>query len=202
MTRSRLGAREQEEVRRTVEHDLKTPLAVIAGYAELLRDRDDERTRIEAVEQILAGVERLRSELDALAERIGGAPPALGAPANRRRILLVDDDEDLRRLLRATVEINDYELLEAADGVRALELFDEHAPELVVLDWHLPGRPGNEVLAELKRATPMPRVLVLTAHARAADDAREADAFLTKPFSPLELLEEIDRLLDSAARLR
>jgi CheY-like chemotaxis protein len=167
---------------------------VIGGYAELLRDRDDERTRSEAVERILDGVQRLRSELDALAERVSARTP--GGPARtRRRILLVDDDEDVRRLLQATFAVNDFELLEAADGERALELVDEHAPELLVLDWQLPGRSGREVLAELKRGTDAPRVIVLTADPRAADDAAEADVFLTKPFSPVQLLSEIDRLL-------
>jgi CheY-like chemotaxis protein len=187
------GAREREEVRRTLEHDLKTPLAVIAGYAELLRERDDERTRSDAVERILEGVQRLRSELDALAARI--RDPHVSAEATPRRILLVDDDEDVRRLLQATFAINDFELLEAEDGERALELVDERSPELLVLDWQLPGRSGREVLEELKRRTPTPRVLVLTADPGAAEEAAEADAFLTKPFSPVQLLAEIDRLL-------
>ncbi len=189
------GAREREEVRRTLEHDLKTPLAVISGYAELLRDRDDERTRSEAIERILDGVQRLRSELDALAERVGHTRIPAEAARSRRRILLVDDDEDVRRLLRVTFAADDFELLEAADGERALELVDEQSPELLVLDWQLPGISGGEVLAELRGRRPPPRVLVLTANPHAADDAAAADAFLTKPFSPIQLLAEIERLL-------
>jgi CheY-like chemotaxis protein len=194
VTRS-FGAREREEVRRALEHDLKTPLSVIAGYAELLRDRDDEQLRREAVERILLGVARLRAELDALARRIDLAPLTENGHGTPRKILLVDDDDDVRRLLQVTVAQQNHTLLEAADGGRALELAREHAPELVVLDWHLPGRSGQEVLASLKSWPASPRVLVLTAHAEAAGHASEADAFLTKPFSPLELLAEIDRLL-------
>jgi CheY-like chemotaxis protein len=189
------GAREREDVRRTVEHDLKTPLAVIAGYAELLRDRNDERTRSEAIKRILEGVERLRSELDALAARLTDAPTPGEGDRRLRRILLVDDDDDLRRLLHATFAEDDFELLDAADGERALALVDEHAPELVVLDWQLPGRSGSEVLQRLKTRSPAPRVIVLTADPNAAADAGEADAFVTKPFSPLQLLSEIERLL-------
>lgn len=192
----RFGPHEREDILRALEHDLKTPLAMIAGYAELLRDRDDERTRGTAVARILDGVERLRSELDALAERLGNAPASARSAHARRRILLVEDDDDVRTLLQATFAENDFELLEAADGERALELFGERRPELVVLDWQLPGRSGREVLAELKSGTPAPRVLVLTADARASVDAAGADAFLTKPFSPLQLLGEIDRLLE------
>lgn len=176
---------------------MKTPLAVIAGYAELLRVRDDESMRNEAIERILEGVQRLRSELDALAERVSGARTPNGSARTRRRILLVDDDEDVRKLLQATFAVDDFELLEAADGERALDIAGQSGPEIVVLDWQLPGRSGQEVLAELKRRTPPPHVLVLTAHARAADDAADADAFLTKPFSPLQLLSEIERLLDA-----
>jgi CheY-like chemotaxis protein len=189
------GAREREEVRRAVEHDLRTPLAVIAGYAELLRDRNDERTRSEAIERILEGVERLRSELDALAARVSRVPERSGANRRPRRILLVEDDEDVRRLLHATFAEDDFELLEAPDGERALALVGERSPELVVLDWQLPGRSGSDVLQQLKGRSPAPRVVVLTADPRAAAEAGDADAFLTKPFSPLQLLSEIERLL-------
>lgn len=167
---------------------------MIAGYAELLRIRDDEQTRREAPERILEAVERMRTELDALAQRIGPAP-AQSYVVDRRRILLVDDDADLLLLLNATLSEDAFELLEAADGDRALAVAAELAPELVVLDWQLPGRSGREVLAELKGRTPSPLVLVLTADGRAADEAGAADAFLTKPFSPVELLAVIERLL-------
>lgn len=192
---SALGARAREEIRRTIEHDLKTPLAVIMGYAELLRDRNDEQMREEATARILEGAERLRSELDALAGRISEATASADPVTSSRRILLVEDDHDLRALLQTTCAVSDFELFEAADGERALELVDEWAPELVVLDWQLPGRSGLEVLSELKRRNSPARVIVLTADARAVDDAAAADAFLTKPFSPVDLLWEIDRLL-------
>ena len=189
-----LGNAERDELERALAHDLKTPLTVIAGYAELLRVREDDRTRREAPMRILEAVERLRSELDALARRVGGhkEPRLLLA---RQRILLVDDDDDLRTLLHATLPEDEFEMIEAADGERALELAHEHAPDLVVLDWQLPGRSGGDVLAELKSAAMPPRVLVLTAEARAADDAAAADAFVTKPFSPVHLLAVIERLL-------
>jgi CheY-like chemotaxis protein len=194
---SALGARAREEVRRTIEHDLKTPLAVIMGYAELLRDRTDDRTRDEAAVRILESAERLRSEIDGLAGRISNLDTTAEAALEPRRILLVEDDDDLRRLLQATCAVSNFELFEAADGDRALELVEECEPELLVLDWQLPGRSGREVLSELKRRNIPARVIVLTADPGAAEDAAEADAFLTKPFSPVELLWEIDRLLEA-----
>jgi signal transduction histidine kinase len=65
---------EREELRHALEHDLKTSLSVISGYAELLRLREDEASRREAIQQIIEGVDRLRRELDELAQRLADPP--------------------------------------------------------------------------------------------------------------------------------
>lgn len=74
-------------------------------------------------------------------------------------------------------------------------------PDLVLLDWKMPGRSGSEVLDELKRSYPDLPVIVLTAeiqeHHRVLAESLGVDVFLTKPFSPLELLETVERLLPS-----
>jgi two-component system, OmpR family, response regulator RegX3 len=120
-----------------------------------------------------------------------------------RRILIVDDDESLRSLLRLTLPTEGFELVEAADGERALEAVRAHVPDLVVLDWRMPGLSGGQVLAEIRERHPRLPVIVLTAeNARipeAVAEALHADAFLTKPFSPLELLGEVERLLAERA---
>lgn len=116
-----------------------------------------------------------------------------------RRVLIVDDDPAVRALLETTLPVEEYEIAQAGDGQEALDLARERTPSLVLLDWRMPRLSGAEVLAELKRTLPAVPVIVLTAEiqSRHRDEARRlgADLFLTKPFSPLELLEAIERLL-------
>lgn len=180
-----------DERRSAFAHELRNPLAVISGYAELLRLRDDERTRREASERILEAVDQLSRALDSALDRL--LPRDRPQPGAVRRIALVDDEEPLRTLLRATLLPSEYEVMEARSGEDALTLFSREPPDLVVLDWNLPGRSGAEVLRELKSSRSDLPVIVLTADQRA--DAAAADAFLLKPFSPIELLDLIERLL-------
>jgi len=116
-----------------------------------------------------------------------------------RRIMIVDDDESVRSLLRMTLAEDEYEIDEATDGEQALRLLERAVPDLVLLDWKMPERHGSLVLDELKRRYPQLPVIVLTAeiaeHHRSLAEALNVDVFLTKPFSPLELLETIERLL-------
>jgi two-component system phosphate regulon response regulator PhoB len=120
-----------------------------------------------------------------------------------RRILIVDDDESVRSLLRMTLPEDGYQIDEATDGERALALVEERVPDLVLLDWKMPGRHGSLVLDELKSRHPQLPVIVLTAeiaeHHRNLAESLKVDVFLTKPFSPLELLETIERLLGEHA---
>ena len=116
-----------------------------------------------------------------------------------RRIMIVDDDESVRSLLRMTLPEDEYEIDEAIDGEQALALLERGVPDIVLLDWKMPGRHGSLVLDELKRRYPQLPVIVLTAeiaeHHRSLAESLRVDVFLTKPFSPLELLETIERLL-------
>jgi len=118
---------------------------------------------------------------------------------NRRRVLIVDDDEAIRALLRLTLPTEEYEVTEAVDGEHGLRMLGETEPDLMLLDWKMPGRHGSLVLDEVKARRPTLPVIVLTSemqehHRRLAESLR-VDAFLTKPFSPIELLETIERLL-------
>lgn len=116
-------------------------------------------------------------------------------------ILVVDDDAVVRELLRMNFELEGHEVLEADDGVSALAAVREHHPDAVLLDVMMPAPNGFEVCATL-RADPelaaMP-VVLLTARALSADRVRGhdagADAYVTKPFDPLELVELIERLV-------
>ena len=184
-----------EETRARLRHDLKARLAVIVGYAELLRARDDEQIRRDGPKRIVEAAELLGREIDALFEEPGsaGAPGALGT------IVIVDDDEQIRELLRLTIPEADFTVREASGGPETLRMIEAETPALVLLDWHMPARPGAEVLEELKRRWPDLPVVVLTAEQRQSEreraDALGANAFLTKPFSPIELLETIERVV-------
>jgi two-component system OmpR family response regulator len=116
--------------------------------------------------------------------------------------MLVDDDDSLRTLLRVTLPKDGFEIVEARDGQEALDLLASAVPDVVVLDWKMPERSGEEVLADVKRRHPALPVIVLTAEIesrhRSVAESLGADEFLTKPFSPLQLLGAIERLTDRA----
>jgi CheY-like chemotaxis protein len=117
-------------------------------------------------------------------------------------VLLCDDEEVLRQLVRATLDNGEYSIVEATDGDESLELARRLRPDVIVLDMMMPGRSGLEVLQELRGdpnlgSTP---VIMLTARARQADReaaaAAGADRYLAKPFSPLELISLVEELLE------
>jgi two-component system phosphate regulon response regulator PhoB len=114
-------------------------------------------------------------------------------------VLIVDDDASVRTLLRMTLPTDEYTVDEASSGEEALARLDDAVPDLVLLDWKMPGQHGSLVLDELKSRFPKLPVIVLTAeiaeHHRDLANALKVDAFLTKPFSPLELLATVERLL-------
>jgi two-component system chemotaxis response regulator CheY len=123
-----------------------------------------------------------------------------------RAVLVVDDDRFIRKLVATTLEdVAEFELHEAADGLEALELARDTDPAIVFLDVDMPRMDGIETCRRL-RADPSTSgatiVMLTAAHGekteRQAEDAG-ADLFLTKPFSPLELLRLVDRLGDEAS---
>jgi DNA-binding response OmpR family regulator len=124
------------------------------------------------------------------------------APARRPRlVLVVDDDDMIRRLLRTVLEADEIEVVEASDGDAALAaLAADLQPTVIVLDVMMPGLDGVEVCRRIDHRNA--KVVMLTARddpelERAATEAG-ADAFLTKPFSSIELLDLIERLLEPA----
>ncbi len=114
------------------------------------------------------------------------------------RILIVEDDEDIVDVLRRTLRAEGYEVRAALDGPEALEILDEFAPDLVVLDLGLPGMDGMEVMTRIRESSEVP-VLMLTARAdpedRVAGLDTGADDYLVKPFDRAELLARIRALL-------
>ena len=116
-------------------------------------------------------------------------------------VLIVDDDEFIRKLIATTLEdVARLELHEAADGLEAVEVARRERPRLVFLDVDMPGVGGIEVCRELRgdEATSGATIVMLTAAqgdgVEALAEQAGADLFLTKPFSPLDLLRLVDRL--------
>jgi response regulator RpfG family c-di-GMP phosphodiesterase len=115
------------------------------------------------------------------------------------RLLLVDDDAALRALLRTTFELVDIEVEEAQNAEVAAARVREAPPEAIVLDVRMPGMSGIELCRRLKaerRTRDIAVVLLTGSDGGSADAAREAgaDAYMQKPFSPLELLSVVERL--------
>lgn len=110
------------------------------------------------------------------------------------RILLVDDDPQVLELVGFILRREGYEVITAQTGEEALTLARQHRPHLVILDIMLPGTDGFEVCRRLRYWGTMP-ILMLTAKAADFDKVRGldlgADDYITKPFSPLELLARV-----------
>jgi CheY-like chemotaxis protein len=118
------------------------------------------------------------------------------------RILVVDDDPTILRLLQVNLEMEGHEVLAAGDGYEALEQLREGRPEVVLLDVMMPELDGWQVCERIRAdddavlaSTP---VVFLSARAQESDLARGtevgADAYVTKPFDPLGLIELVERL--------
>lgn len=120
-----------------------------------------------------------------------------------KKILIVEDHADIRRLIRMTLEFDNYALREAVDGDSALAIAQDFAPDLLLLDVMMPGRlNGLDVCSILKLQHGAPRVVLLSARGRSEDleagMQAGADAYLVKPFSPLDLIDTINRLWELA----
>jgi DNA-binding response OmpR family regulator len=119
-------------------------------------------------------------------------------------ILLVEDAQDLARVIQRELENAGYRTLHASDGEQALAQFQAHQPDLVILDWMLPGMDGLAVLRRLREISPVP-VLMLTARGEEADRVLGlevgADDYLTKPVSLRELTVRVRALLRRIERV-
>ncbi|MBI4342411.1 MAG: response regulator [Candidatus Omnitrophica bacterium] len=120
----------------------------------------------------------------------------------KRRLLVVDDEPSIAKIVRKQLEVAGYEVTVAVDGLEGLTIAREALPELIVLDVMLPKMNGVEVCSTLKQdpKTRQIPILMLTAKAQRQDQdtglQAGADAFLTKPFQLEELLEKVKTLLE------
>ena len=139
--------------------------------------------------------------------RLGPRQPASAAARRAcqqgmmKTILVADDEEDLRVLLRMTLEDPAYRLLEASDGESALTLINTELPDAVILDWMMPKKHGIDVAHAMRDHPNLKHIpiIMLTAKDQPCDHAYGYEMgvceYLVKPFSPLRLLETVQRLL-------
>lgn len=115
------------------------------------------------------------------------------------KILVVDDESRMRRLIRDFLKAEGYEVLEAADGVKALDLYyEDRTIALLILDVMMPKMDGWQVCREIRQTSTVP-ILMLTARSEERDELRGfelgVDEYVTKPFSPRILVARVNAIL-------
>ena len=118
-----------------------------------------------------------------------------------KRILVVEDEEDNRQILRDLLATSGYEMVEAGDGEQALAAVDQHRPDLILMDIQLPIMDGYEATRRI-RANPANKripIIAVTSYALSGNEsmalAAGCDAYVPKPYSPRELLAKIREFL-------
>ncbi|HSB54818.1 MAG TPA: type II/IV secretion system protein [Gemmatimonadales bacterium] len=156
---------------------------------------------VERRERPAAVVPDLTNAFELIEEEAVVEEPARRGATRGQTVLLVDDEEFLRRVMKDLLVREGYEVVEAGTGIEALDQVDRHAPDVVVLDLNLPGMDGYSVLSEL-RSRPATRnipVVVLTAKGDEDNEVRVfelgADDFLTKPFRAKALSKRLEVVL-------
>jgi type II secretory ATPase GspE/PulE/Tfp pilus assembly ATPase PilB-like protein/ActR/RegA family two-component response regulator len=185
----------------------------VTGEAAPRRETPAPEVRPERATSFEGAFELLEEELMAgigqkAGETVVRTPlPSAQRPAPGAKVLLVDDEDQLRRVMRDLLERDGYDVIEAGDGVEALDQVDRHAPDIIVLDLNLPGLDGYGVLSHLRsrRATEQIPVVVLTARGDEENEVRVfefgADDFLSKPFRARALTARLDAVLRRTKRV-
>jgi two-component system, OmpR family, KDP operon response regulator KdpE len=122
-------------------------------------------------------------------------------PTVPRLVLVVDDESRMRRFIRMNMELEGYQIIEAGNGLVALEQIRQHTPDLVIMDVMMPEMDGFETLKLLREISTVP-VILLTVKSDEDDKIRGlslgADDYVTKPFSPRELVTRVTAVLRRA----
>ena len=119
-----------------------------------------------------------------------------------KTILMADDDEDLRLLVQVTLENPTYNILTVEDGCQSLDAVKQHHPDLLIIDWMMPGLNGCEAVTQLRQNPHTATIPVVMLTAKDGLEAQEQMAslalagYLTKPFSPLELIKKVKEVLE------
>lgn len=126
---------------------------------------------------------------------------------NNKTVLIVDDEAPIRDMIRMALELSDFECLEAADTTSAHAMIVDKKPDVVLLDWMLPGNSGVDLLRRLRRDDLTRELPVIMLTAKASEDNKiqgldvGADDYMVKPFAPRELISRIKALMRRSSGL-
>jgi CheY-like chemotaxis protein len=119
-----------------------------------------------------------------------------------KKIMIADDEEMIRNLVKVSLREDDYEILEARDGLEALNLAKEKMPDLIILDIMMPGMVGYIVCKELKNNPETKKIIIFFLTSRSSTfsikttiENAGGDGLINKPFDPLELRQKIKKAL-------
>jgi len=119
-----------------------------------------------------------------------------------KRILIVDDEEKVRKLVEVTLSVGKFEMLHASSGEEALKIARETKPDIVLLDVMMPGELDGFDVCRLLKDDPDTKdiyIIMLTARGQRAEREKGlavgSDDYFVKPFSPVELMDKIDKIL-------
>jgi two-component system phosphate regulon response regulator PhoB len=121
-----------------------------------------------------------------------------------KTVLIVDDEPAIREMIAVALEMADYECLEAADALEAHALIIDRQPDIILLDWMLPGTSGIELARRLKKEETTADIPIIMLTAKVEEDNKirglevGADDYITKPFSPRELVARLKAVLRRA----
>lgn len=116
-------------------------------------------------------------------------------------ILVVDDEPDIREVIRFALENAEFQVIEAGHADEARRLLSQETPDLILLDWMLPGRSGLELAQQLKQTAKTRSIPIIMVSARGEEEDRikgldtGADDYITKPFSPREMVARVNAVL-------
>jgi DNA-binding response OmpR family regulator len=118
------------------------------------------------------------------------------------KILLAEDEEVLRMLVVDTLEIEEYSIDVACDGQEAFDLIKQNEYDLILLDYMMPVYTGLELIEMIRKENIQTKIMMLSAKSQATDQQKVleagADYFMSKPFSPIQLVERIEEILGEA----
>ena len=119
-------------------------------------------------------------------------------------ILVIDDEPDIREVMRFALESSDFRVMEAGHADEARKLLSAETPDLILLDWMLPGRSGLELAQQLKQSPKTKSIPIIMVSARGEEEDRVkgldtgADDYIAKPFSPREMVARVKAVLRRA----
>lgn len=119
-----------------------------------------------------------------------------------KKVLIVDDHAEVRRLVEMTLRVDDYEILQAQNGKEAIEIARNNKPDLIIMDIMMPGNiDGLKATCILKDDPETKDIIIIMLTAKGQEFDKEkgleagADDYFTKPFSPLELIKKVEEVL-------